>query len=63
MITAGEILLNSLFVSGDEIHYDKNSAFFYTRLSWKYKIIELLSYEIEGDVITVETEGKNTVTR
>jgi hypothetical protein len=59
MITAGEILLNSLFIEGDKKYTtDKNSAFFTRACLEAYKIIELLSYEIEGDKITVETEGK-----
>ena len=59
MIQAGEILLNSLFVSGDKKYTtDKNSAFFTRACLEAYKIIELLSYEIDGDKITVETEGK-----
>jgi hypothetical protein len=59
MITAGEILLNSLFVEGDKkFTTDKNSAFFTRACLEAYKIVELLSYEIDGDTITVETEGK-----
>jgi hypothetical protein len=56
MITAGEILLNSLLFQVTNT-LNKNSAFFLRACLETYKI-ELLSYEIEGDVITVETEEK-----
>ncbi len=59
MISAGEIILNSLFVSGDKKYTtNKNSPFFTRACLEAYKIIELLAYEIDGDTITVETEGK-----
>lgn len=60
MITAGEIIINSLLVDGSpKFKTDKNSAFFSRACMEAYKILEMLAYEIsEDDKIIVELKGK-----
>lgn len=59
MITAGEIIINSLFVSGSpKYKNDKDSSWWSRACIEACKVLDALSYKVDGDTITVETEGK-----
>lgn len=59
LITAGEILVNSLLVGGSsKFKTDRKGAWWYKVCLESYKIIDLIAYEINDDVITVEKDGK-----
>ncbi|QHB38496.1 hypothetical protein lotta81_gp038 [Flavobacterium phage vB_FspM_lotta8-1] len=59
MITAGEILVNSLFLHGSPKYKNDKKSGWWSRVCLEaYKILDLLAYEIIDERIVVEKDGK-----
>ena len=59
MITAGEIIVNSLFLHGSPKYKNDKKGAWWSRVCLEaYKILDLIAYKLENDTIVVECEGK-----